>query len=787
MLFNYLKVALRHIKRQTFYSFINIFGLAVGMACVLLIALWVRDEFRFDRHHANADRIHRIIFSYEYQGEHHESATTPWPLKSALLNDFPEIEQIARVERSGYYIRHNNNRFYETVYLADPEIFDIFSFPLIAGDRATALTEPYSLLLSETMSEKYFGSENPLGRTIQFENGKAYTVTGIFQDIPPQSHLRFDFLISFHSGWEKYYGDQWGMSNFWHYCLVSDDFNFAGFERRMGEFVEKYRGRESRTTYKIRYGLQPLTSIHLFSHIQNEVGPNGSLTTIVLFFAAGIFILLIACFNTINLSTARFSLRTQEVGLRKVLGANRSQIIKQFLGEALFLSTLAMTVSLGLAALILPFFNQLSGKSLLLKHLFAGPILIAAPLLILIVSLGSGAYPAFFLSSRLPLTVLRGTQKTGSRGGLLRKILIVAQFTIGIAFIAGTLIINKQLQFARSMDLGLNRKGIITIPLYDEDALARLDVMRSELTGYADIQSTSASNFFPGNIIYYQSIRFEGMEEGTNPMMHWLSVDENFIDCFGLEILQGRNFDRNFPTDLRSGYILNEAAVREIGWDDPIGKRLQVGEEGTVIGVVKDFHFKSLHREIEPLILAVYPELFQSLAVHLQGNNLNRTIGFIKDRMTQHAPAQVFSFAFLDDQFNTLYRTEMRLGSIFSTVAVLSVLIACLGLLGLSALTAASRTKEIGIRKVLGAPVSRILLILSGEYLILLAISNLIALPLAVYMMRGWLQNFAFRTHIGVGVLLLSAAAAFVISLATVGILSLKAAAANPVDSLRHE
>jgi len=311
--------------------------------------------------------------------------------------------------------------------------------------------------------------------------------------------------------------------------------------------------------------------------------------------------------------------------------------------------------------------------------------------------------------------------------------------------------------------------------------------MRSELTDYADIQSTSASNFFPGNIIYYQSIRFEGMEEGTNPMMHWLSVDENFIDCFGLEILQGRNFDRNFPTDLRSGYILNEAAVREIGWDDPIGKRLQVGEEGTVIGVVKDFHFKSLHREIEPLILAVYPELFQSLAVHLQGNNLNRTIGFIKDRMTQHAPAQVFSFAFLDDQFNTLYRTEMRLGSIFSTVAVLSVLIACLGLLGLSALTAASRTKEIGIRKVLGAPVSRILLILSGEYLILLAISNLIALPLAVYMMRGWLQNFAFRTHIGVGVLLLSAAAAFVISLATVGILSLKAAAANPVDSLRHE
>ncbi|MFC2158790.1 ABC transporter permease [Acidobacteriota bacterium] len=787
MFSNYLKVAVRHITRHKFYSFINIFGLAVGMACVLFIVLWVQDEFSFDRYHKKADRIHRIIFQYEYQGEDRLSATTPWPLKPALLNDFPEIEHIAKVERSSYYIRHQNNRFFETVFIADPEIFDIFTIPLLRGESETALTEPYSLLLSESKSRKYFSEEDPLGQTLQFENGRAYKITGVFKDIPSNSHLRFDFLISFHSGWEQRYGDQWGMSNFWQYCLIPEDFDFTGFESRMGQFVEKYSGREAWYEFKTRYWLQPVPSIHLFSHLRNEVGTNGSLTTITLFSAVGLFILLIACFNTINLSTARFTIRTREVGLRKVLGADRKKIIKQFMGETLLLSFLAMLVANGLMCLFLPLFNSLSGKALEIAHLDNGLFLLGLSAVTLLVGLGAGSYPALFLSSFQPVNVLKGSNSPGLRGALLRKILIVAQFAIGIIFIAGTLIIQSQLRFIQNRDLGLQKEQIVNIPLFDDDARVGLSTIKTELERNPNVLNSTASNFFPGNIIYFQSIRYEGMADDSNPMMHWLSVDYDFIESFGLEILQGRNFDRRFPTDLYQGYILNEAAVREIGWESSLGKRLQVDKEGSVIGVIKDFHFKSLHREIEPLILAVYPELYQTLAVKMNLTKVAETLAIIQDTMKIHAPNQVFSYKFLDEEFNNLYKTETRLSSIISYVAFLSVLIACLGLLGLSALTAEFRTKEIGIRKVLGAPVSRIFVLLSGEYLILLVVSNLLALPVAYYVMYGWLQNFAYRTRLGVELFVLAAGITFVISLLTVGFQSVKAARANPVDSLRYE
>lgn len=542
---NYLKIALRNIRKHKGYSFINIAGLAIGVAACLLLFFWVQDELSYDRHHQNVDQIYRVVSQYESEGRVRRSARTSAPLGPALVREFPDVEKAVRFGRNGFVVSYQNKRFVENVHFADPEVFDVFTFPLVKGNPKTALKEPYSIVISEEMSQKYFGEDDPLGRIISLGEWHDFRISGVFQEIPQNSHFRFRFLALF-SDYASSHFDQWGISNYWTYILVSNSFSPDIFEEKMPQFVEKYRGRESWSVYRTTYPLQALARIHLHSHLRGEIGTNSSTGTIYIFSAIAVFILLIACLNYINLSTARYANRTKEVGLRKVIGATRPQLIKQFLGETFLFSFIALPLSVMLAELFLPLFNSLSGKKLSIHYFDNMYFLPALAAIILCVGFASGIFPAFFISALKPVTALRGRLKASSRGSALRKSLIVSQFSISILFIISTLIVFSQLNHMRNMKLGLDKEHIVNIPIYDKDVLGNLDAIKNEFLRNSSVLSVSVSDFSPGKSNMYQNYRYEGMSDGENPMIRWLVVDHDFIQTFGIELVDGRDFSKRF-------------------------------------------------------------------------------------------------------------------------------------------------------------------------------------------------------------------------------------------------
>jgi putative ABC transport system permease protein len=783
---NYLKIALRNIRKHKVYSFINIAGLAIGVAACLLLFLWVRDELSYDRYHEKANHIYRVASQYEAEGKVRRSAKTSAPVGPALVSEFPEIEKAVRFARNGFVVSYQNKRFVERVYFTDPEIFDIFTLPLIKGNPETTLAEPYSLAISEEMSRKYFGDEDPLGKIITLSEKRDYRITGVFRDIPTNSHFRFHFLGLF-SDYASSHFDEWGISNYWTYILVSRNFSPDEFKEKSPQFVEKYRGKESRYLYKTSYPLQALTRIHLHSDLSGEHNPNSSMGIIYIFSAIAVFILLIACLNYINLSTARYALRAKEVGLRKVIGATRQQLIKQFLGETFLFSFIALPLSVMLAELFLPLFNSLSGKRLAVHYFDNLFLLPGLAFIILWVGFVSGIFPAFFISALKPVNALRGMLKASSKGSVLRKSLIVSQFAISILFLISTFIVFSQLNYMRNRNLGLDKEHVVTIPIHDKDVLGKLETIKNEFLQNSSVLSVSVSDFFPGKATMYQNYWYEGMSENEYSMIRWFVVDHDFIQTFGIELVAGRNFSKRFPSDVEHAYILNESAVKEIGWDTPIGKELEIMNKGPVIGVVKDFHFRPLHQRIEPAALYIYPKLFQYISVKISPYDVSQSIDFLKAKWKALVPGQVFQYSFLDEDFDNLYKAEMRLSKIFTVVTFLAVFIACLGLFGLAAFEAMQRSKEIGIRKVLGASVSGIVLLLSKEFTKWVLLANIVAWPVAYYAMNHWLQNFAYRIHIGPLVFIQSAALALIIALLTVGYQAVKAAFANPVETLRYE
>jgi putative ABC transport system permease protein len=756
------------------------------MACALLIFLWIQDELSFDRFHEKSDRIYRVYSESQYDGNIKQRAKTPAPLASALVNDFPEILDAVTMDKNVYFVRYGNKRFHEHVFFSDPEFLDIFTLPFIKGDSKTALKEPYTILISENASEKYFGEDDPLGKTLMLNKRYAFKITGVFKDIPKNSHLRFDFLASIIS-YKSRYMDQWGISNFYTYVLTSENFALERFQDLIPDFVEKYRGSETRYVYKLEYRLQPITSIHLHSHIEGEIAPNGNIDNIFVFSAIGFFILLMACFNYINLSTARYTTRAKEVGIRKVVGAHRIQIIKQFLGESLYTSFFGLVVAVLAAHLILPLFNSLAGKELSIDYLRNHELLLLMISIVVAVGAASGSYPALLYSTFQPAGVLKGTERVRMKGHFLRKILIVAQFVISIVLVIGTLTIHDQLTYVRNKNLGFNKDHVVNIPLYDEDSMKKIDIIKNELLQNSSILSVSATGYRPGGIVFNQNYWREEASRNEHPMIQWISVDPDFLKTYEIELLAGRNFSSQFPTDIEHGYILNESAVKEMGWESPLGKQFQIIKKGTVIGIIKDFHFKSLHQKLEPMVLCMSPEYFEYLAVRISPENISHTLNFLQKKWQDLVPNQVFQFSFLDEDYDNLYRAEIKLSKIFGYIALFAIIIACLGLFGLTALISELRTKEIAVRKVLGASISGIAYMLSVEFLKLLLVANLIAWPLAWYTMNQWLKNFSYRISLEIWVFIVAGFFTVVIAFAAMSYQSFKTATTDPIDLLRYE
>lgn len=788
---NYLIVAFRNLLRYKGHSIINITGLAIGIASCLLLFLWVEDELNYDRYHANADRIYRVVSQLEVNNKIKRSAKSPAPLAPALLNEFPWIQKAVRVTRKKYLMKCNNKLFYEDIFFADPDVFDIFTFPLVEGNPKTALKGPDSILISEEMKEKYFGETEAMGKTIALGEWQDFRITGVFKNIPRNSHFRFDFLGSVLT-YRPDYHSKWGVSNYCTYILLPKDSSAfpALFEEKMPQFVEKYRGKKLRDMYNLTYMLQPLTHIHLHSHMRNEIEPNRDIETVYIFSAIAIFILLIACLNYINLATARFANRAREVGLRKVLGASPVQLIRQFLGESFMLVFIALPIAILLAELFLPLFNSLAGKELV-SHYFNNQFLSAGMAgIVLCVGLLSGTVPALFITAFQPTAVLKGTLKISSIIPVLRRFLVVFQFSISIALIVSTLIISDQLDYMRTKKLGFNKDHLVNIAINNnKEALLKYDTIKYDLSQHPDVTAVSASSFFPGRPRWNMNYWTDGMRTDEYRMIGCIPVDYDFIDTFEINIVEGRGFSREFTTDTDSAFILNQSAVREFGWESAVGKRFNLSnwKKGTVVGVVEDFHNNSLHGEIEPLVLYIEPPHFEYFSVRLAPGNTAQALDFLKRKWEQLVPGEPFKYTFLDEDLDRLYIDEKKLRELFIIATFLAVLLAGLGLFGLATFTTEQRTKEIGIRKVMGASAFEIAFLLSREFCRWVLISNIIAWPVAWYAMNKWLQNFTYRITIMPWTFLLAGLLAFLIALLTVSYKAARAAGTNPVEALRYE
>ncbi len=785
MIKNYLKVALRNISRHKAYSFINITGLAIGMACCILILLWVQDELSFDRFHENAGDIYRVIQDINFADHSTTWAITQGPMGPSLRDDFPEIADMVRFTRRGMRLSHGDKAFDEVLGMADESIFDVFTFPLLRGDPATALAEPLSVILTEEMAQKYFGDQDPMGRVLNADGRFDFKVTGILQEVPRNSHIRFDFMVPFVFGRElNYTVDNWGNSQFTTYVRLQGSLKAGDVLPKISRYLDDKPTIEKDAALN----LQPLTRIHLHSHYEFDFA-SGDATYVAIFSLVAFFILLIACINFMNLTTARSANRAREVGMRKVAGAHRSDLIRQFFGESMLLACIAFLVALGLVWLFLGPFNSLAAKELSLG--LSTSVWLWLGLLGIALATGfiSGAYPALFLSSFQPARVLKGTVQSGARSSAFRKILVVFQFSLTILLIISSLVVYRQLDFMRNKKLGYDKEHLVYLSMRGQ-IREQFDAVKQELLSRPDILAVTASANVPtyGYSFSNSLWRWEGQDPDQEILMRAGFVDEDFFKTMGIELIAGRGLSREFSTDKDTAVAVNEAAVRAMGMADPVGQRLTLGENNlTIRGMVKDYHFRSLRQEIDPLILIYNPSQCQVLFMRLRGDDLPASLAHIEGVWNTFAPGFDFRYRFMDEALDMLYRAEQRTGTLFRIFTLLAVVISCLGLFGLASYLAEHRTKEIGIRKVLGATVSRIVILLSQEFTRWVLVANVLAWPVAYYAMRRWLQGFAYRIPIPWWVFGVSALLALAIALLTVSYQSIRAAISDPVDALKYE
>lgn len=798
---SYFKTGLRNIIKEKIFFCINIVGLTAGLTCFAFIALWVNDELSFDKFNKNYDRIIRVIRTSKTESGIVESAGTGAPM-ALVINDFPEVEHVARLDMRGDIITHKGQQFHQDgILLADPSFFDIFSYTLSKGNTSTALSEPFSLVLTESASKKYFGPNDPIGETLTINlhdstgYGALYKITGIMPDPPKNAHFTFAMVASFKTietvnpsvlkiaGWDD--------ASFYTYLLLKEGVNQKAFAEKIMHLHKKYvRPSASLSNKTYFFSPQPLCDIYLRSRLQNEIAATGDINQVYLFSAIGIFILLLAGINYINLAVAGSVKRAKEVGIKKVVGAAKSQLIAQYLCESVLTSLIALVISLSLCALLQPVFFDITGKDIF-------PL--SSPFLLLVMTgvsalLGvlAGLYPAVVLSGFIPVRILKGSYQQGKGGVFLRKSLVVAQFTTTIVFVTGIIVVNSQMSYIKQRDLGFNKDALIFLRIHgNTDVINGYNAFKNELLQNPLIYAIARSNAVPIGL----GIDDSETEDQNGKPIHLntatLRVDSEYLGVFGLKLVAGRNFPSGITTDTIQPVVLNEAAVDAVGWEsvqDAIGKPFKInGKNGEVIGVIKNFHFSSLHDRIEPLAMHPVSPRFSRLTLNANVSNAGAATASIEQVWRKHFPSALLDYSFFDAQLGEQYRAEGRFAKIIMYASAMSLLIACLGLYGLILHASSQKVKEIGIRKVLGASVNGIALMLSKDFLKLVVISIFMAVPLAWYIMSTWLENFAYRIAIAGWMFVAAGFMVVIIALVTVSLEAIKAGLTNPVKSLRSE
>jgi putative ABC transport system permease protein len=796
MLRNLLMVAFRNIKRDKWYSLLNILGLTIGITFSLLLIFYIKDELSFDRYNEKADRIFRVVsYIKEPSKDTMKWVATQYVLAPVLKKDFPDVEEAVRFVNNGKTMfKNGTQRFYnEKTYFADSNVFKIFTYPFIEGNPTTALVDPGALVLTASVAEKYFGhTTGNIGRTLLDDTGGVHKVTAVIADIPKNSHFIFTILMSTTSLPIKFDGGGWGNFNHFTYVLLKPHVDALTFEKKLAPMYDKYMAAIFKQfNIKIRYKVQPLIDIHLRSEVDGEPEDKGSMSYIYIFGAVALFMLLIACINYMNLTTARSARRAKEIGIRKVTGSSKGQLVAQFLVESTLSALFALIISMGIIALLLPTFNTLAGKFISFGSLLEPGTFLILLAIIVFVGFVGGSYPAFYLSKFNPVSVLKGSLSKGSSNVNLRRILIVVQFTIAMTMLICTLIVYHQLQYLHSKDMGFNKDQVLTLPVNaNGNVRGKILAFVNEMHSNPDVLSVSASEAAPGDGVSFNLFTVQTATGTTDKGVSCYGVDEDFFKTLGIQLIKGRNFSA--PADTLRSIVVNDNMVKYFGWgDNPIGKRVKFpgdtsGRFLEVVGVVKDFNQQSLYSPITPLILFYRPHS-NDLILKISGQRVSSTLANIQRTWKTYFPDLPFEYTFLDAQFNSQYAADQKRGKIFTVFSVLTILITCLGLLGLISFTTQQRQKEISIRKILGAGMTEIIPLLTRNFVLLVGLSCFIAFPIAYWFMHQWLLHFSYNTGISITPFLLSALTVLLLTLLTVLFHTVKAAMADPAKGLRTE
>ncbi|MFC2133373.1 ABC transporter permease [Bacteroidota bacterium] len=773
MFTNNLKIAVRQILKQKMFSFINITGLALGMASFLLIMIWVFHELSYDKFHKNSDNLFQINLTSQSNGNSWSDGM-PIFLAPSLKEEIPEIIDFVRygkMEESLF--KYNNKMFFESDFFAvDSSFFNVFSFPLIEGDRSTVLKNPYSVVISESMADKYFGNEKPIGKIITMNNRENLVVTGIMKDVPDNSSLKFDMLLSFNllrDDWDITWGNWFGGASF---LMLKDKSLENIINARIDDFMIKKEAYQNPAFVSIR----PLTEIH-YSEIKEYI---------YIFSSSSLFILLIASVNFINLSTARSSKRAKEIGMRKIIGAKRKSIIFQFLGESLLVSFISFTLAIILVILLLPALNSLTNNEFTIASVFNYIIILLFPLVI-IIGIGAGFYPALFISSFQPVRIIKGDLKPGSSRSKLRRGLVVFQFSLAVLLIYGTCVVQKQIGFIKTKNIGYDKEQVLRVSMRGITN-HYLNVLKNELSTNSNIINVSGTSHDPTNVEWMGSAKWPGKDPNVMITLYALYVDYDFIETMGIDFVEGRYFNEMITSDNEAAYIINEAMLKQMDMKSAVGKPFTFWKgPGQIIGVVKNFHFESLYEEINPMAIMLKENNIRRMLIRIRPENISATLNVINDAWDKIVPNVPFTYSFLDEDFNNLHVNAKEMGKLLTYFAILAIITGCLGLFGLVSYAAEMRTKEIGIRKVLGSSIQGIVFLLSKEFTFSVIIANLIALPIAYYLMDNWINEFAYKTSIGIEIFIIPIILSIIIAIATVSFQSFKAAAANPIESIKYE
>jgi len=805
MLKHYIVIAIRNIGRHLNYSLINIGGLSIGLASFIFIVMYINDELKYDNYHEKVDRIYRVNRFYNSNDVNEDAATCSFPFAPALQFDYPDmVEKTCRFfdfqvsklffeyhKSEDEIIKYNERNF----YLVDSTVFEMFTFPFISGDPATALNRPNTLVLTESTSKRYFGEENPIGKILRIEEGLDFEVTGVIEDVPSQSHFIFDILGSM-STFRQLRGGRlpqtWVWNPCWTYIQLADNVPPEKLEEKFPEFYLNHY--PDLSNQDVTLYLQKLTDIHLKSDHDYEMHPNSNIQYIYILSVIAAIVLVLACINFMNLTTANSASRADEIGLKKVFGGARKNLVRQFLGETMIYSFLAMIIAVVIVEILLSGFNQFTGKNISGNFIFEFKALAVGLIIVVIVGFLAGAYPALFLSSFKPISVLKGSLQSGTKSGLARKTLVVFQFSISVALIIGTLLVYAQLNYIRNADLGFRKDQIILIPSVNQIVL-NYDAFKENLLAYPEIKNVTGMEDILGVNHNTRQVVIEGLNPEQSFWYPMFMVRHDFVETFDIEVVEGRSFSEEILTDTVNAIMINETMVKNLGWtnQEAIGKRIRSDGDERVIGVFKDFHILSLHKPINNFILDMLRHpgaaagLTRYIAVRVNTDNYEKLLEIVENEWNKFAATRPFEYSFLNDDLNNLYKDEDKFGKFSIMLTILALIIACLGLIGLTAYLAEQRTKEIGIRRVMGATISSVIRLLSNEFVRLILIANLIAWPVAWYVVNHWLQTFSQRIEINWLLFLAAGIGTLIIALMITSYRAIKASSQNPADTLRYE